>query len=102
GPRRHSEPAPAALGDHRHRSGLERGEPRSAAEADTGIVFQVEDAETVRTHHANARLACGGRQSGLEAFAFLARFGEATGEDDRKRNPRLPALPYGAFPPLPG
>jgi len=92
GHRDNAETETAALGDHRHGARLERPESRTTAEADAGVVLQVEDAEAVGPYHPHVGLARRRGELRLQALAFLPRFAEPAGEHDRERNSGPPAL----------
>ena len=82
----------AALGDHRHRPRLERPQFRRAAEANAGVVLQVQDAKAVGSHHPHVGLARRRDTSPPAETPLFAHLAETAGQHQRERDPGLPAL----------
>jgi hypothetical protein len=94
--RHHAEAEAAALRHHRHRPRLQRLQLGGAAEADAGVVLEIDDAQAVRADHAHVRLARGLYEALLQRLAFRADLAEAAGEHERERNAGFAALLNGA------
>ena len=81
-----------ALRDHCHRAGLQRLQLRGAAEADAGVVLQVEESEAIGPDHAHVRCACRSDEPILKRLSGITHFTETAGEHQRERNARVAAL----------